>query len=432
MKHLIKIAMLVGIVTISQNVYSGSITDTFATGDTLTATHLNNAKAAVNDNDTRISAIEARFGNQQNQEVNVDCNADADALKNLTIQDKTTYLLTGICNGPITIFRKRNVVLKGASSDKTVDGVQLPTGIVSNPFAAIGMYESIAGLRDLTADASNYVAGTGNPWGSGVSTVAVAQNSSARIYNTDIKGGDWALDVFRNGYARTHETVTITGFNEFGISAYYNSHVEVLNDITVTGRVGTTDTFPSAISAGFSAAIDIRGGGTLTSPTGGASQWVPPDYTAPIVIGVYNAGVVRVRSAITLVGGVEFGSGSLLRMDAGTLTGDISCYEGSHCRLQNVTHSGGYVWAARTASLRIGGTSTINTTGTGFTSLLGANIGIRDSANITATSIEVRKNATFYTGGSPNLNSSPINCDDRNNQINQGGTPSLIVFGSCP
>jgi hypothetical protein len=277
MKHLIKIAMLVGIVTISQNVYSGSITDTFATGDTLTATHLNNAKAAVNDNDTRISAIEARFGNQQNQEVNVDCNADADALKNLTIQDKTTYLLTGICNGPITIFRKRNVVLKGASSDKTVDGVQLPTGIVSNPFAAIGIYESIAELRDLTADASNYVAGTGNPWGSGVSTVAVAQNSSARIYNTDIKGGDWALDVFRNGYARTHETVTITGFNEFGISAYYNSHVEVLNDITVTGRVGTTDTFPSAISAGFSAAIDIRGGGTLTSPTGGASQWVPPD-----------------------------------------------------------------------------------------------------------------------------------------------------------
>ena len=39
----------------SQVNFAGSITDTFTTGDTLTATHLNNVKAAVNDNNSRVT-----------------------------------------------------------------------------------------------------------------------------------------------------------------------------------------------------------------------------------------------------------------------------------------------------------------------------------------------------------------------------------------
>ncbi|MGD2173463.1 MAG: hypothetical protein PVI70_19375 [Gammaproteobacteria bacterium] len=427
MKTFAKTTLIAGLICTSQSVHPGPISKDFSPGEKLTANRMNGIWSAVNDNDARITAIEAMLGNQQNQEIDVDCNLDADALKNLTIQDHTTYLLTGICNGPVTIYRKRNVVLKGASSDKTQDVVQLPPGIVANPFAAIGIYESIVELRDITADSGNYVAGSGNPWGSGVSTVAVGQNASARIYNTDIKGGDWGLDVFRNGYVKTYETVTITGFNENGVSAYYNSHVEVANDIIVTGRVGTTMNYPTATAAGYSSVIDIKGGGTIASPTGGSSQ-----YGSPVVIGAYNAGVVRVRSAITLEGGVEIGAGSLLRMDAGILTGNIDCYDSSHCRLQNISHSGGYVWAARNASIRIGGSSTIDTTGTGFTSTLGANIGVRDSASVTATSIQIRKNATFYTGGNPNLNNSPIFCDSRSDQVNEGGSPANVDLTGCP
>ena len=44
-RSIIKIVLLIGLSVISQVGYSGSIGDNFATGDTLIATHLNNAKA---------------------------------------------------------------------------------------------------------------------------------------------------------------------------------------------------------------------------------------------------------------------------------------------------------------------------------------------------------------------------------------------------
>ncbi len=59
MKYFIEILSFTGISAISQFAYSGSITDSFATGDTLTATHLNNAKAAINDNNARVNILES-------------------------------------------------------------------------------------------------------------------------------------------------------------------------------------------------------------------------------------------------------------------------------------------------------------------------------------------------------------------------------------
>ncbi len=57
MKNLLKIVSIIGLTVITQPAYSAAVTDTFATGDTLTAAQLNNIKSAVNDNDTRISDI---------------------------------------------------------------------------------------------------------------------------------------------------------------------------------------------------------------------------------------------------------------------------------------------------------------------------------------------------------------------------------------
>jgi hypothetical protein len=57
MKNLLKIVSIIGLTVITQPAYSAAVTDTFATGDTLTAKKLNNIKSAVNDNDTRISDI---------------------------------------------------------------------------------------------------------------------------------------------------------------------------------------------------------------------------------------------------------------------------------------------------------------------------------------------------------------------------------------
>ena len=59
MKYSIRILAIVGLLMMSQLARSDSITDTYTTGDTLTATTLNNIKSAVNDNDARIAVLEA-------------------------------------------------------------------------------------------------------------------------------------------------------------------------------------------------------------------------------------------------------------------------------------------------------------------------------------------------------------------------------------
>jgi hypothetical protein len=52
MKQIFIMAATITLALVSQIATSGTITDTYATGDTLTATKLNNIKTAVNDNDT--------------------------------------------------------------------------------------------------------------------------------------------------------------------------------------------------------------------------------------------------------------------------------------------------------------------------------------------------------------------------------------------
>ncbi|MCP3975106.1 MAG: hypothetical protein GY720_11510 [bacterium] len=55
MKYSSRIVVLIATLVISQVAYSGTVVDTFADGDTLTATHLDNIKTAVNDNDAEVT-----------------------------------------------------------------------------------------------------------------------------------------------------------------------------------------------------------------------------------------------------------------------------------------------------------------------------------------------------------------------------------------
>jgi hypothetical protein len=58
MKYFIRITLVIGLFSIHQSAYSDSISDTYNTGDTLTASTLNTIKDAVNDNDSRIGTLE--------------------------------------------------------------------------------------------------------------------------------------------------------------------------------------------------------------------------------------------------------------------------------------------------------------------------------------------------------------------------------------
>ena len=59
MNNLTRLFAIIGFASISFIAHAGEITDNYSTGDTLTATTLNNIKSAVNDNDTRVTDNEA-------------------------------------------------------------------------------------------------------------------------------------------------------------------------------------------------------------------------------------------------------------------------------------------------------------------------------------------------------------------------------------
>jgi len=89
---------LAGLTVISNLSQSSPISDDYHTGDRLTATMLENIRDAVNDNDTRITALQPGSG-----QIPVDCSTNPDAFLNTPIEDNVTYTLTGMCNGPIGI-----------------------------------------------------------------------------------------------------------------------------------------------------------------------------------------------------------------------------------------------------------------------------------------------------------------------------------------
>ncbi len=405
----------------------------------------NAGEATLIDHEFRIVAIEAGNTGQQGQTVAVDCIADPEALRNLAVQtvaavdgvdftfyalpgDKTTYMLTGFCNGPVSLINRRNVELIGARSDKTLDGIRLPGLITVNPFATVGVYTSNVSIHHLTLDALNYVAGSGNPWGSGISNLSVGQGSVVKVHDTDLKGSDWGLDVWKNSYAKTYQNVTITEFNGTGAGATWGAHVELRNAITVTGRVGTTETYPAALGVYNGGTIDFKGGGVVTPATGGSA-------IQSYAFSAFHGSTIRVRgNAATLQGDIESGANSTARVqDGATITGNVDVYDGSYLRMQNITQSGGYIWTGRNGTLRIDGASTVDVTGFYFSGQLGSSIGIRDSASVTAPAINLDHNATLYYRDTVNLNNSPIDCQSQVNQVgNFGGTPTGVLFGTCP
>jgi uncharacterized coiled-coil protein SlyX len=65
MNMLLKMVSIMGLMFMAPSAYTAEITDTYSTGDTLTATTLGTIKGAVNDNDKRTSAVETKISDMQ-------------------------------------------------------------------------------------------------------------------------------------------------------------------------------------------------------------------------------------------------------------------------------------------------------------------------------------------------------------------------------
>ena len=122
MNSIIKIVSLIGLSAISQIVYSGSIADTFATGDTLTATHLSNAKDAVNDNDARIAVLEAALANANNNIAQLQASLATVVNSNVMLLDAFLTVSTGP-DAKATLNGINLQIVNGMGATDTINGL---------------------------------------------------------------------------------------------------------------------------------------------------------------------------------------------------------------------------------------------------------------------------------------------------------------------
>jgi hypothetical protein len=111
MKNLLEIASIIGLTVITQIAYSAEVTDTFTTGDTLTAEKLNSIKSAVNDNDTRIDGISSCTAIQGTGSATISCDDNSMA----SVYSGTTT--TGNAQGDMQYFDGLDWVLVSAPTE---------------------------------------------------------------------------------------------------------------------------------------------------------------------------------------------------------------------------------------------------------------------------------------------------------------------------
>lgn len=126
----------------SQIVNAGSITDTYTTGDTLTATKMDNIKAAVNDNDTtkqnRVTSICPV--NESIREINADgtvvCEFDSDSGGDITTVTAGTGLAGGGTTGSVTLSlaTKTRYFMVPSAAFRPIDSGTTFNGGTTNPF----------------------------------------------------------------------------------------------------------------------------------------------------------------------------------------------------------------------------------------------------------------------------------------------------------
>lgn len=143
MKYLSSILAIVGLILMSQLVYADSITDTFSTGDTLTVATMDNIKSAVNDNDSRISALESALATLQatvaNQASTIgvlqsdltavntnigNMNSSLSTVLNSDIMDLDAYLTVTTVGGSKATLSGINLqIVNGLGSTDTINGL---------------------------------------------------------------------------------------------------------------------------------------------------------------------------------------------------------------------------------------------------------------------------------------------------------------------
>jgi len=352
----IPLFVILSIGCLSTNLFA-AVPNTFSAGEPAVAARINEN---FNDLDQRVIDLGQLVADQSNGikvDVALDCGADADAFLNTPINSHTTYTLTGMCNGPIWIENRRKIRIQGDGVGSKNDGIILQAGLIDHPFGALGVWDSKAiRLDDLVLSAANYVSKDYGTY-SNVATISAGNQSKINATNVDFIGGDWSVNVYRQAHLRLGAGNTVTGFNRTGLTADSGGLIRTMEDITVTGIVGTsTEDYITAVNATSNAIIQIRNGGTFTA--GSTTRTVDSNgfaiYPAAVWVGDNATLNVSDGSNPTVFNGaVESGYSAMIRMRGSTIHGVLGVYHSSVVHMTNTTQDLGEVWVGDGGYLRV-------------------------------------------------------------------------------
>jgi hypothetical protein len=285
------------------------VTNTFTAGNAANAADVNlnfdEVEAAVNDNNTRITALEGGGGGGGQTMVAVDCGSNATALLDAPIfgsnfTANTTYQITGACDGPIEV-NADNVWFVGQDISAAI---VLPVGTPSSSAAVFGNGAHDLRLDSLLIDVSALTDSDG-VW---------ARNAFVRLINTDVTGGAIGINPFRSAIVRLEGTVNVTGFASGGIEVGEKSVLSARGQVTVSTAI-TVGGGMTGVSAYRSGLAEFRAGLIVTVPAVN-----DPTNFYPVAIGVSSQGHVRVRNSGTneVAGQIQVTNDSLLEMNSTT------------------------------------------------------------------------------------------------------------------
>jgi hypothetical protein len=422
-----RLSVLAGVILITPGISQAAELHEFSKGKPARA-------AEVNENFDNLEQRLLKLESGQMSYQAIDCNSDANALLDTTLENNTSYTLSGMCNGPILIDNHHDITLEGDASGSKDDGVVLPAGLTEHPHGAVVVLKSSAiRLDNLTLSASNYVAQT-YPFGENVATLSAGDQSWIDVTNVDFSGGDFSVDVYNGAQLSLHKGATVTGYNRAGLSAYNHALIRTHDDITVSGIIGaSTDTYPYAISAIGNSIVEIGQGGSFS----GASGQPVDEYSTAVWSG--DNSTIRFRdsgSPITVNGSIESAYSSMVRIDGNmTLNGALAAYHRGYIRATGVTQSAGPVYAGDAATIRTESTSLTPVSMDYPTAPIEVyrqgNLRMNNTTvNLGGNALYVSSFAVLNLRGSTDLGGAGISCHDAN-QINLQGSVTGVGNVSC-
>jgi len=301
MNNFIKLALLCGFALQTSFTYAGTISDTFSTGTTLTATHMNNVKNAVNDNDARIAALETALVTLQTELANTKAdlataqsdlaaaNSSIASINNSNVMGLNPYLTIDTTGNATAIFSAINLqVVNGTGNTASINGLgnmiigynldNLDTSIqvcADGSFADQVSCESNGSVwsNSHKTGSHNLVIGDANSYSSYAGMVAGNENFINRGTAT-VTGGYKNISSGFSASVNGGELNTASGLRSVVIGGRVNNSSGSVSVVS-GGQFNTASGFIAAISGGESnqaiGSVSVVSGGNTNTANGSNS-----------------------------------------------------------------------------------------------------------------------------------------------------------------